>query len=65
MNKPVDLCIAETREELIEVLEKSGLSIGILAMISREIAQQISEQERLHVANLRQQDDRERHEKAQ
>lgn len=65
MNKPVDLCIAETREELIEVLEKSGLSIGILAMISREIAQQISEQERLHVANLRQQDDRERHEKEQ
>lgn len=65
MNKPVDLCIAETREKLVEVLEKSGLSIGVLAMISREIAQQISEQERLHVANLRQHDDRERHEKAQ
>ena len=52
--KPIDLVIAETRIKLQEVLNESGLPVTVLAMILREIASMVSQQEMAHIRKLQQ-----------
>jgi len=53
-DKPFDLIVAETRKKLWEVLEENGLPITVSAMILREMALEVSRQEKAQIYNLQQ-----------
>lgn len=54
---PIELRIDEVRKQIGKILEDSGLSISIVAMLLREAAKIASEQEQLHLANLKRKQD--------
>ena len=53
-DKPFDLIVEETRRKLWEVLNESGLPVTVLAMILREMASMVSQQEVAHIKKLQQ-----------
>lgn len=53
--KPLDLVIDETREQIVQLLNESGLSIGIIAMLMRELSSDISNQARVQLQAFKQQ----------
>lgn len=53
-DKPFDLIVEETRMKLQETLNESGLPVTVLAMILREMASMVSQQEVAHIKKLQQ-----------
>lgn len=62
---PIELRIDEVRKQIGKILEDSGLSISIVAMLLREAAKIATEQEQLHLANLKRKQGQRKLEKAQ
>ncbi|MHB1418499.1 MAG: hypothetical protein ACYCX4_02765 [Bacillota bacterium] len=48
-----NLAIAETREKIVKALNESKLPIGVMALLTREIARDISDQEQMALKVLR------------
>lgn len=50
--KPIDILIYDAREEIVRLLNDSGLSIGIIAMLLRELSTEITNQALLQMQLL-------------
>lgn len=53
--KPVDVMIDETRNKVVRTLNDSGLSIGIMAMMLRELSADVTQQAQAQLQALKQQ----------
>ncbi|SMO93052.1 hypothetical protein [Melghirimyces algeriensis] len=62
--KQIDIVIEETKEEVANILNESKLPVSILGLIMREMAQQITAQERQIVDQLKQNNEHENEVKA-
>ncbi|MFC4075214.1 hypothetical protein [Salinithrix halophila] len=59
-SKPIDLIIDETKYQLLQVMEKSGLRLGILELLTKDILTEIQRQKKMTIEQyFRDQDERE------
>lgn len=52
-NRQIDIVIEETREGIAKILNESQLPVSVLALVMRELTQQITAQERQIIEQLK------------
>lgn len=52
--KPIDIVIDETKANIVQTLNESGLSIGVMAMVLRDLSAYVSQQAQAKLQTLRQ-----------
>lgn len=62
--RQIDLIIEETKEKLAWVLNESQLPVSVIALVMRELTQQITAQERQIVDQLKQENEQANESKA-
>lgn len=63
--KQIDLVVEETKESVAKVLNESQLPISVLALVMRELSQQITTQERQIIDQLKQENEQASESKAE